>query len=239
MKVPTLPPLVKLAHAHQMVVICDNTFASPYVMRPLEWGVDLVLESASKFIGGHNDAIGGVIALKAGLLSAGFLEEIRWNTMVKWGVPLSPFNAWLLLRGIQTLPVRLERQCSTAMKLARYLEAHAKVGRVWYPGLESHPQHAIAAAQMPQFGAMLAFEVADAASAVTVLDKLELVTFAASLGGVRTTTQVPATMAFLDVPAEQRRQMDISEGMIRVSTGLEHIDDLTADFEQALAVIEW
>lgn len=237
MKVPAIPPLVALAHERQIVVVCDNTFASPYVLRPLEWGVDLVLESATKFIGGHNDVIGGVIGLKAGLLSSDFLEEIRWNTMVKWGAPLSPFNAWLLLRGIQTLPVRVERQCKTAMKLAHYFDSHPKVRRVWYPGLKSHPQHDIAAEQMPQFGAMLTFEVDDGSSAVTVLDKLELATFAASLGGVRTTTQVPATMAFLDVPAEQRAQMNISDGMIRVSTGLEDFDDLRADFDQALASI--
>ena len=237
MKVPAIPPLVDLAHEHEIVVVCDNTFASPYVIRPLEWGVDLVLESATKFIGGHSDAIGGVIGLKAGLLSSDFIEEIRWNTMVKWGAPLSPFNAWLLLRGIQTLPVRVERQCKTALELAHYFETHPRVRRVWYPGLKSHPQHEIAAVQMPKFGAMLTFEVEDATSAVTVLDKLELATFAASLGGVRTTTQVPATMAFLDVPTEQRAKMNISEGMIRVSVGLEDIDDLKADFDQAMAAI--
>jgi methionine-gamma-lyase len=237
MKVAAIPPLVELAHKRGIVVICDNTFASPYVMRPLEWGVDLVLESATKFIGGHSDAIGGAICLKSGLLPPDFLEKIRWNTMVKWGSALSPFSAWLLLRGIQTLPVRVERQCQTAMKLARHFEAHPRVRRVWYPGLPSHPQHDVAVRQMPRFGAMLTFEVADGESAVEVLDRLELATFAASLGGVRTTTQIPATMAFLDVPPEQRAQMNISEGMIRVSAGLEDPDDLRADFDQALAAI--
>ncbi len=237
MKVANLPELVELAHEKGIVVVCDNTFASPYVIRPLEWGVDLVLESATKFIGGHNDAIGGAICLKSGLLPDDFIEQIRWNTMVKWGAPLSPFNAWLLLRGIQTLGVRVERQCQTAMALAHHFESHPKVNRVWYPGLESHPQHGLAAEQMPKFGAMLTFEVADADSAVKVLDGLELATFAASLGGVRTTTQVPATMAFLDIPEEQRARMNISEGMIRVSTGLEDATDLMADFDSALAKI--
>ena len=237
MKVPAIAPLVELAHSKGIIVVCDNTFASPYVIRPLEWGVDLVLESATKFIGGHNDVIGGTIALRSGLLPADFLEQIRWNTMVKWGSPLSPLNAWLLLRGIQTLPVRVERQCQTAMTLARHFETHPKVRRVWYPGLVSHPQHEIAKEQMPKFGAMLTFEVAGQAQAVQVLDSLQLATFAASLGGVRTTTQVPATMAFLDVPPEQRAKMQISEGMIRVSTGLEDPDDLIADFDQALARI--
>jgi methionine-gamma-lyase len=235
MKVPAIPPLVELAHRHNLIVVCDNTFASPYVSRPLEWGVDLVLESATKFIGGHNDAIGGAISMKSARLPADFLEQIRWNTMVKWGAPLSPFNAWLLLRGIQTLAVRVERQCQTAMALAHHFEAHPQVRRVWYPGLPSHPQHAIAQRQMPKFGAMLTFEVADGATAVRVLDSLELATFAASLGGVRTTTQVPATMAFLDIPPQQRARMNISDGMIRVSAGLEDPQDLMADFDAALA----
>jgi methionine-gamma-lyase len=237
MKVAALPPLIEMAHARGVIVICDNTFASPYVMRPLEWGVDLVLESASKFIGGHNDAIGGAICLRSGLLPEDFLEQIRWNTMVKWGAPLSPLNAWLLLRGIQTLHVRVERQCRNAAGLARHLEDHPKVRRVWYPGLPSHPQHEIACSQMPRFGAMLTFEVADGNAAVGVLDSLKLATFAASLGGVRTTTQIPATMAFLDIPAEQRAQMNISDGMIRISAGLEDLDDLNGDFDQALAKI--
>lgn len=237
MKVAAIPPLVQLAHERGIVVVCDNTFASPYVMRPLEWGVDLVLESATKFIGGHSDAIGGAISMKSDLLPADFLEQIRWNTMVKWGSPISPFNAWLLQRGIQTLPVRVERMCQTAMTLARHFESHPKVKRVWYPGLPSHPQHDVALEQMPKFGAMLTFDVIDAAAAVNVLDNLELATFAASLGGVRTTTQVPATMAFLDIPAEQLARMNISQGMIRVSTGLEEPADLIADFDQALARI--
>lgn len=237
MKVPAIPPLVELARERGIVVVCDNTFASPYVMRPLEWGVDLVVESASKFIGGHNDVIGGAICMKSERLPGDFLEQIRWSTMVKWGSPLAPFNAWLLLRGIQTLAVRVERQCKTAMTLARHFEAHPRVDTVWYPGLPSHPQHAIAGEQMPDYGAMLTFDVGDADAALQVLDRLELACFAASLGGVRTTTQIPASMAFLDVPDEQRQQMNISDGMIRVSTGLEDPDDLIADFDAALARI--
>lgn len=235
MKVAAVPPLVELAHERGIVVVCDNTFASPYVMRPLEWGVDLVVESATKFIGGHSDAIGGAIVMKSRLLPPDFLEQIRWNTMVKWGAPLSPFNAWLLLRGLQTLPVRVERQCQNAARLARYFAGHPKVKAVWYPGLPSHPQHAIALRQMPRFGGMLTFDVGEGAAAVRVVDALELACFAASLGGVRTTTQVPATMAFLDISEEERREMHISPGMVRVSAGLEDADDLIADFEAALA----
>ena len=235
MKVAQVSRLADLAHELGVVVVCDNTFASPYVMRPLEHGADLVVESASKFIGGHNDAIGGAICMKSALLPDDFMEQIRWNTMVKWGSPLSPFNAWILLRGIQTLAVRVERQCQTAMTLARHLESHPSVTRVWYPGLASHPQHTIAAEQMPEFGAMLTFDVGNEPAALKVLDSLELACFAASLGGVRTTTQIPATMAFLDVPDEQREQMNISAGMIRISTGLEDASDLIADFDAAIA----
>jgi methionine-gamma-lyase len=237
MKVPDFDGLVAIAHEKSIVVVCDNTFASPYVVRPLEWGVDIVIESATKFIGGHNDALGGVIAMKSSILPADFMEQIRWNTMVKWGSPLSPFNAWVLLRGIQTLSVRLERQCQTAMKLAKYFSKHPKVKSVWYPGLENHPQHALAKKQMPKYGGMLTFEVSDGDKALTVLDSLELACFAASLGGVRTTTQIPATMAFLDIPEEERQEMGIYRGMIRVSTGLEDADDLIADFESALALV--
>ena len=238
MKISDIEAIVKMAHDRGIIVIVDNTFASPYVFRPLDWGADLVLESATKFIGGHNDALGGTITLKKGLLPADTLEKIRWSTLTKLGGSLSPFNAWLLLRGIQTLHVRVERQCQNAMILARYLEKHPKVQRVWYPGLPSHPQHEIAKKLMPKFGAMLCFEIGDEPTAVRVLDALELSTFGASLGGVRTTTQVPATMAFLDVPLEQKELMNIHDGMIRISAGLEDPDDLIADFENALKKIK-
>ena len=237
MKVAAIPPLVEIAKENDIILICDNTFASPWVMRPLEWGVDIVVESATKFIGGHSDAIGGAICMKSEKLPDDFMEVIRWNTMVKLGSPIAPFNAWVLMRGIQTLGVRLQRQCENAAALARHFESHPKVGKVWYPGLTSHPQHDVAKEQMPKFGGMLTFEVADADGALTVLDNLELCTFAASLGGVRTTTQIPASMAFLDVPEEQREQMNISDGMIRVSAGLEDAADLVEDFDAALALI--
>lgn len=237
MKVAAIDPLVALANEKDIILVCDNTFASPYVMRPLDHGVDIVVESATKFIGGHSDVIGGTIAMKSKKLPEDFLEQIRWNTMVKLGSPIAPFNAWLLSRGIQTLSVRLERQCQTASKLATYFENHPKVQGVWYPGLKSHPQHDVATKQMPKYGAMLTFEVEDADKALKILDTIELGCFSASLGGVRTTTQIPALMAFLDIPKEQRLEMGITDGMIRVSVGLEDADDLIADFEDALSKI--
>lgn len=235
MKVADLSALAALGHAHGLVVVCDNTFASPYVCRPLDHGVDLVVESCSKFIGGHSDVIGGAIAMKSTTLPADFLEQIRWNTMVKWGAPLAPFNAWLLARGIATLAVRVERQCQTALALARHLAAHPVVTHVWYPGLASHPQHELAQRQMPAFGGMLTFDAGDGERALRVVDGLRLACFAASLGGTRTITQIPATMAFLDIPEDERQRMGIHQGMVRVSAGLEHVDDLIADFDQALA----
>ena len=237
MKVADMNALVEVARQHEVLTVCDNTFASPCVIRPLEWGVDLVVESATKFISGHSDVIGGAICMKSEKLPADFLEQIRWDTMVKWGSPLAPFNAWLLLRSMQTLSIRVERQCQSAMKLGNHFAQHEKVNRVWYPGLASHAQHALAKMQMPTFGGMLSFDVGNANKALKVLDSLKLACFAASLGGVRTTTQIPASMAFLDIPEAERRQMGISDGMIRVSVGIEDIDDLIHDFDRALALV--
>ncbi len=237
MKIPDVEAIVKLAHEHGILVICDNTFASPYVFRPLDWGVDLVLESTTKFIGGHNDALGGTIVMKSSILPEDFIEKIRWSTLTKLGGALSPFNAWLLLRGIQTLHLRAERMCQNAAKLAAFLESHKKVQRVWYPGLPSHAQYETARKLMPQFGAMLTFDTGSERNALKVAGALELSTFGASLGGVRTTVQIPSTMAFLDVPPEQKAQMDIHDGMVRVSAGVESAEDILADFDQALRLL--
>ena len=234
MKVPPLKKLVEIAHARGIVVICDNTFASPAVCRPHEFGVDVVVESATKFIGGHNDAVGGVITLKSDILPADWLEDVRWNTLNKLGAPLSPFNAWLLLRGAQTLALRLEKQCANALALAKHLEAHPKVKRVFYPGLPSHPNYESASEQLIGGGAMLSFQVVDEPSGARLLKRLKLCSFAASLGGLRTTTQVPATMAFLDIPSQEREAMGVVDGLVRFSVGIEHIDDIIADVDQAI-----
>lgn len=234
MKVPPMKALVELAHQRGIVVVCDNTFASPAVCQPHAFGVDVVVESATKFIGGHNDAVGGVITQRSDLLPADWLEDVRWNTLNKLGGALSPFNAWLLLRGAQTLALRVEKQCANAAALARYLETHPKVKRVFYPGLESHPNHENAKAQLRNFGAMLSFQVENEDYGVQVLKRLQLCCFAASLGGLRTTTQLPGTMAFLDIPSQEREAMGIVDGLVRFSVGIEHIDDIIADVAQAL-----
>ena len=150
---------------------------------------------------------------------------------------MSPFNAWLLLRGAQTLALRLEKQCANAAKLAEWLETHPAVELVYYPGLPSHPNHDTATEQLRGYGAMLSFKVETEEMAVRVLKRLKLCSFAASLGGLRTTTQVPGTMAFLDIPSQERVAMGIVDGLIRFSVGIEHVDDIIADVEQALAQI--
>ncbi|MFE9654324.1 trans-sulfuration enzyme family protein [Micromonospora sp. NPDC006431] len=234
MKIAPLRALADLAHSRGIVVFCDNTFASPAVCRPHEHGVDVVLESATKFMGGHNDAVGGVITLRSDILPADWLEQVRWNTLTKLGGALSPFNAWLLLRGLQTLPLRVERQTQNALALAEWLEKQPQVRKVFYPGLPSHPQHELTQRQFDLPGAMLAFSLDTEDQAVRVLKGLKLGSFAASLGGVRTVTQVPGTMAFLDIPPAEREQMGITDGMIRVSVGIESARDIIRDFEQAM-----
>jgi methionine-gamma-lyase len=234
MKVAPLAALSELAHSRGLVLICDNTFASPAVCRPHEHGVDIVVESATKFMGGHNDAVGGVITLRSELLPTDWLEHVRWNTLTKLGGALSPFNSWLLLRGLQTLSIRVERQTQNALALAGWLQERSDVRAVFYPGLPTHPQHELVERQLDQPGAMLAFCVNDEERAVRVLKSLRLASFAASLGGVRTVTQVPGTMAFLDIPAEEREAMGITDGMIRVSAGIESARDIIKDFDQAL-----
>lgn len=234
MKVAPMAELVALAHEHGIVVICDNTFASPAICRPHDFGVDVVVESATKFIGGHNDAVGGVITQKSDILPADWLEDVRWNTLNKLGAPISPFNAWLLLRGSQTLALRAERQCQSAARIAAWLDDHPQVERVFYPGLESHPSHEAAQIQLRDFGCMMSFKVATEEMGVRILKNLKLCAFAASLGGVRTTTQMPGTMAFLDIPLQERIAMGIEPGLVRVSVGIEHVDDIIADLDQAI-----
>ena len=229
-KVADIAALVAIARRHDALLAVDNTFASPAVLRPAEWGVDVVLESATKFIGGHNAAFGGTIATNLDLM-----RRLRDYSRLQYGGIISPFNAWLMINGLQTLAVRLERSCRTAQELAPWLESHPRVGRVHYPGLPSHPQHDIACRQMPSFGAMLTFELESKEAAENFSFALELCSFAASLGGPRTTLQIPAFMAFLDAGPEERERMGVRDGMVRVSVGLEDPADIMEDFDQALA----
>jgi cystathionine beta-lyase/cystathionine gamma-synthase len=218
-----------LAHRRGLRLAVDNTFASPPVQRPLELGADLVVHSTTKYLNGHSDSVGGaVVAVRD--------DDIEWLRFVQnaEGAILSPFDAWLVLRGTKTLPLRMERHSRNALALAEFLAAHPKVRRVYYPGLPSHPQHALARRQMRGFGGMLAFELESFEAARRCLNAVRLMALAESLGGVETLISHPATMTHASVPPERRAALGITDRLIRVSAGIEDIDDLRDDLAQAL-----
>jgi cystathionine gamma-lyase/cystathionine beta-lyase/cystathionine gamma-lyase/homocysteine desulfhydrase len=218
-----------LAHAHGVVVVVDNTFASPYVQRPLEFGADLVVHSTTKFLNGHSDSVGGVVV-------AVRQEHVEWLRFVQnaEGAILGPMDCWLVLRGTKTLPVRMERHNANAMALAEFLAAHPKVVKTLYPGLPTHPQHALARRQMRGFGGLISIELGSLENARTVLDSVRLMALAESLGGVETLISHPATMTHGSVPADRRQQIGITDGLVRISVGIEDLEDLVADISQAL-----
>ncbi|MEK7833103.1 MAG: PLP-dependent transferase, partial [Acidobacteriota bacterium] len=214
------------------LTVCDNTFATPINQRPLELGIDAVIHSATKYIGGHHDVTAGAMVGNKDLI------ERIWRFALVAGAALSPFDAWLLLRGLRTLGLRVERHNNNALALARFLETHPKVARVYYPGLESHPQHELAKSQMSGFTGMLSVELGGGYSAADkVMSSLKLGVRAASLGGFETLVVHPASMWSLQLSAEQRAATGINDGLVRISVGLEDEADLLRDFDQALAQI--
>jgi cystathionine beta-lyase/cystathionine gamma-synthase len=218
-----------VAHEHDVFVVVDNTFASPYVQQPLQFGADIVVHSTTKFLNGHSDSVGGVaIAMRD--------DHIEWLKFVQnaEGAILGPMDSWLVLRGTKTLPLRMERHNDNAQAIAEYLEAHPKVTRVFYPGLASHSQHELAKRQMRGFGGIISFELGSLENARTLLNSLELMTLAESLGGVETLISHPATMTHASVPPERRASLGIGDDMVRLSVGIEDVADLTADLAQAL-----
>ena len=222
-----------IAHEHGISVVVDNTFASPYVQRPIDFGADLVIHSTTKFLNGHSDSVGGaVIAVRD--------DHIEWLTFVQnaEGAIIGPMDAWLVLRGTKTLPLRMERHNTNAMALAEYLESHPKVASVIYPGLSSHPQHALACDQMRGFGGLLAFKMGSLERARTLLNNVRLMALAESLGGVETLISHPATMTHAAVPEARRLQIGITDDMVRLSVGVEDLDDLREDVAQALDLVE-
>jgi len=218
-----------IAHGHGIPVVVDNTFASPYVQRPIDFGADLVIHSTTKFLNGHSDSVGGaVVAVRD--------DHIEWLRFVQnaQGAIIGPMDAWLVLRGTKTLPIRMERHNANALALAQFLASHPKVRSVHYPGLPSHPQHALACRQMRGFGGLLAFEMGTLERARTVLNSVRLMALAESLGGVETLISHPATMTHASVPRERRLQIGVPDDMVRLSVGIEDLDDLREDLEQAL-----
>ncbi|HZS06925.1 MAG TPA: aminotransferase class I/II-fold pyridoxal phosphate-dependent enzyme [Blastocatellia bacterium] len=229
MQITDLRAIADLGRKHAIVTMCDNTFATPINQRPIELGIDVVLHSATKYIGGHHDVTAGaMIGTKA------FIDE-AWRFAVVSGSVLSPFDGWLLLRGLRTLGLRVERHNQNARALARFLEAHPEIERVYYPGLESFPQHELAKSLMSGFTGMLSVEVRGGYSgAEKLISSLKLATRAASLGGFETLVVHPAAMWSLQLSPEQQRATGISESLVRISVGLEDERDLVADFAQAL-----
>jgi methionine-gamma-lyase len=229
MQLTDLRFIVELAKSHSIMTICDNTFATPINQRPIEFGIDAVVHSATKYIGGHHDVTAGVL-----IGARKFIEE-TWRFALIAGATLSPFDGWLLLRGLRTLGLRVERHNQNGMALARFLEKHPKIARVYYPGLPSHPQHELAKSQMNGFTGMLSVELRDGYSAAqSLISSLKLGTRAASLGGFETLVVHPASMWSLQLSPEQRKSTGINEGLLRISVGLEDEVDLIQDFQQAL-----
>jgi cystathionine beta-lyase/cystathionine gamma-synthase len=221
-----------IARRHRMILVVDSTFMSPYFQRPLALGADIVVHSTTKFLNGHSDSLGGVVVLK----KRAHAERIQFVQNAV-GAILSPFEAWLTLRGVKTLALRMERHEQNGRKLASWLARQRKVKKVYYPGLPGHPQRALARRQMSGFGAMISFDLGSYAKAKRFLDRLRLCALAESLGGVETLISHPATMTHGSVPPADRRRLGITDGLVRISVGVEDAADLIADLAQALRAI--
>ena len=233
LKVTDLAAAAALAHEHGMLAVADNTFATPYLQRPLELGFDIVIHSATKYLNGHSDMIGGIAVVR----DAGLAEKMRFLQNAV-GAIASPFDAFLALRGLKTLHLRMERHCSNAGELARWLEGHPKVSRVVYPGLASHPEHEIASRQMSAAGGMITmFLEGGLGEARRFLENCRVFALAESLGGVESLIEHPAIMTHASVPLAQREALGISDTLVRLSVGVEDLADLTADLDHALAAV--
>jgi len=222
-----------IARDRGIPVLVDNTFCTPYLQNPIDLGADIVLHSATKYIGGHGDTVAGIL-----VGNADWIARARMETLRDIGGCISPFNAWLLLRGLKTLPVRMDRHMSNAMEVAQFLSYHPKIDRVIYPGLKTHPQHKLAKSQQRGFGGMISFMVAGGREAGrVVMDNVELCTLAVSLGDVDTLIEHPATMTHSTYNEEELLKVGIDPAMVRLSVGLENVEDIIADIRQALAKI--
>jgi len=232
MDISDVAAIAGLAHRRGALMAVDNTFLSPYLQRPLELGADFAVHSTTKYLNGHSDSIGGVLVAKS-------QEHGDWFAFVQKseGAVMSPFDAFLVLRGIKTLPVRMERSEENARAVVDFLVRHPKVEKVLYPGLPDHPGHALQARQAAGFGAMITIEMGSFAAAKAMLDRMQVMSFAESLGGVESLISHPASMTHASVPAERRAELGLTDGMVRLSVGIEDVEDLLADLEQALAAV--
>ncbi len=229
MEITDLAAAARLAHAHGLLLAVDNTFMSPYFQRPLEYGADFVVHSTTKYLNGHSDGVGGAIILN----DASLAERVKFIQNAA-GAVLGPFDSWLVLRGVKTLAVRMRQHNENGMAIAAFLQGHPKITQVHYPGLPSHPQHGLARTQMTGFGGMLSFETGSLDNARAVLKSVKLCSLAESLGGVETLISHPATMTHASVPPEERMRLGITDGLVRISVGIEDVEDLISDLKQAL-----
>jgi cystathionine beta-lyase/cystathionine gamma-synthase len=230
MTITDLAAVASVAAAHNLLMVVDNTFATPYLQRPLEHGAHIVLHSATKYLGGHSDLVSGIVTTSREDIA----EQLGFLQNAAGAVP-GPFDAWLLLRSSKTLAVRMDRHSSNAMTIAEFCAQHPKIKATHYPGLPSHPQHDIAKRQMSAFGGMISIELGSLERAVEVTNKLKLFTLAESLGGVESLVCHPVSMTHGSIPKEQRERLGVTDGLIRLSCGIEDVEDLMLDVEQALA----
>ena len=231
LKLVDIKAVSKLAHANKALVVVDNTFMSPYFQRPLSLGADIVVHSARKYLGGHSDVIGGTLVVNREDL----LEQLAFLQNAVGGVP-GPLDAWLVLRGLKTLAVRMREHDRNARLVAAFLSEHPKVARVFYPGLPSNPQRELARRQMSGFGGMISFEVKGGLEpARRVVERTQLFTLAESLGGVESLIELPAAMTHSSIPTETRRAHGVADGLVRLSVGIEDVADLISDLDRALA----
>ena len=232
MKLADIEAIAQITKKHNLLFAVDNTFATPYLQKPLDLGADIVMHSATKYLGGHSDVIAGALIIKDPELA----EQLHFQQFAT-GATLGPMDSFLVLRGIKTLHLRVQRHCENGLKVAEFLEKHPKIKSVYYPGLASHPFHDLAKKQMKAFGGMVSFtfQSGEMASAISFLEKLKVFTLAESLGGVESLANHPTLMTHASIPAEKRLEVGISDDLVRLSVGVEDIEDLLADLEQALA----
>lgn len=231
LKLTDIAAVAAVAKKHSLLSVIDNTFATPALQRPLTLGIDIVVHSATKYIGGHSDVIGGVVVVN----NQDLADKLKFIQNATGGI-LGPFDSFLALRGVKTLDVRMERHCTSGLKVATWLEKHPKIEKVFYPGLPSHPQHALAKKQMSGFGGMITAVIkGDLDASRRMLSACKVFTLAESLGGVESLIEHPAIMTHASIPKEQREALGISDGLIRLSIGIESADDLISDLDEALS----
>ena len=234
LKLADLRAISEMAHARNIITVADNTFASPYIQRPLEFGFDVVVHSTTKYLNGHSDVIGGVAVIAADDRLASMREQLGFLQNAVGGIA-GPFDSFLTLRGIKTLALRMQRHCENALALAQWLEAQPQVKRVRYPGLPSHPHHALAQTQMRGYGGMISIDLAtDLAGTRRFLERCEVFALAESLGGVESLIEHPAIMTHASIPPAQRAAFGIGDSLVRLSVGVEALDDLQRDLHRAL-----